>query len=116
MNETDEKILEKPEVDLWDRSSRNQASDLEDDLHRLTASTNKTGARMIEKDVVPTGSNAELLNLALEEVKTKAYEESEARLDYTQALDALVACFRNAERGEREKAEHLAHISRTVTS
>ena len=38
---------------------------------------------------------------ALAEVKTKVYEEPEVRLDDTQALDALVSCFRNAEKGRR---------------
>jgi len=59
---------------------------------------------MIEKRVVLTGSDAELLSRALAEVKTKLYEESEARLDDIQALDALVSCFRNA-----EKEGHLAY-------
>jgi len=45
---------------------------------------------MIEKGVVLTGIDAELLSRALAEVKTRLYEESEARLDDTQALDALV--------------------------
>jgi hypothetical protein len=48
---------------------------------------------MIEKGLIITGSDAELLSRALSEVKTKAYEESEAQLDDTQALDALVSCF-----------------------
>ena len=41
---------------------------------------------MIEKGLIITGSDAELLSNALSEVKTKAYEESEAQLDNTQAL------------------------------
>ena len=64
---------------------------------------------MIEKGVVLTGSDAELLSRALAEVKTRLYEESEARLDDTQALDALVSCFRNAEREGQEKEGHLAY-------
>jgi hypothetical protein len=64
---------------------------------------------MIEKGVVLTGSDAELLSRALAEVKTKLYEESETRLDDTQALDALVSCFRNAEREGQEKEGHLAY-------
>jgi hypothetical protein len=64
---------------------------------------------MIEKGVVLTGSDAELLSRALVEVKTKVYEESEARLDDTQALDALVSCFRNAEKEEQQKEGHLAY-------
>ena len=43
---------------------------------------------MIEKGVIITGSDAELLSNALSEVKTKAYEESEAQLDDIQALRA----------------------------
>jgi len=52
---------------------------------------------MIEKGLIITGSDAELLSHALSEVKTIAYEESEAQLDDTQALDALVSGFMNAE-------------------
>jgi hypothetical protein len=44
---------------------------------------------MIEKGLILIGSDAELLNRALSEVKTKIYEESEAQLDDAQALDAL---------------------------
>ena len=36
---------------------------------------------MIEKGLIITGSDAELLSNALAEVKNKAYEESEAQLD-----------------------------------
>jgi hypothetical protein len=59
---------------------------------------------MIEKGVVLTGSDAKLLCRALAEVKTKVYE---ARLHDTQALDALVSCFRNAEKEGQEKEGHL---------
>jgi hypothetical protein len=45
---------------------------------------------MIEKGLILTGNDADLLDRALSEVKIKVYEESEARLDGTQALDALV--------------------------
>ena len=61
---------------------------------------------MIEKGPILTGSDAELLNHALSEVKTKVYEESEAQLDDTQALNALVSCFRsfgNAANDGKEK-------------
>jgi len=58
---------------------------------------------MIERGLIITGSDAELLRRALSEVKTKAYEESEAQLDDTQALDALVSCFRKAENDGQEK-------------
>ena len=50
---------------------------------------------MIESGLIITGSDAELLSDALAEVKNKAYEESEAQLDDTQALDALVSSFRS---------------------
>ena len=59
-------------------------------------STRRT-KEMIEKGLIITGSDAELLSRALSEVKTKVYEESEAQLDDTQALDALVSGFMNAE-------------------
>ncbi|MGB9371855.1 MAG: hypothetical protein WCB79_08010 [Halobacteriota archaeon] len=43
----------------------------------------------------------------LEEVKTKAYEESETSLDDTQALDALVSYFRTAEmEGQQKEGRH----------
>ena len=50
---------------------------------------------MIERGLIITGSDVELLNRALSEVKTKAYEDSEAQLDDTQALETLVSCFRS---------------------
>ena len=52
---------------------------------------------MLERGLIITGSDAELLSDALLDVKTKAYEESEAQLDDAQALDALVSYFLNAE-------------------
>jgi len=55
---------------------------------------------MIERGLIITGSDAELLDRVLSEVKTKSYEESEAQLDDTQALDALVSCFMSAESDE----------------
>ena len=58
---------------------------------------------MIEKGLIITGSDAELLSCALSEVKTKAYEDSEAQLDDTQALSALVSGFRAAESDGHEK-------------
>jgi hypothetical protein len=59
---------------------------------------------MIEKGPVLTGNDAELLSCALSEVKTKVYEESEASLDDTEALSALVSCFRTAEKEEQENS------------
>ena len=58
---------------------------------------------MIEEGLIITGSDAELLSDALSEVKTKAYEESEAQLDDTQALRALVSGFMSAESDGPEK-------------
>jgi hypothetical protein len=66
---------------------------------------------MIENGLILTGSDAELLSRALTEVKSKAYEESETSLDDTQALDALVSSFRDADKEEQEKEGHLTHRS-----
>ena len=57
---------------------------------------------MIENGLILTGSDAELLSRALLEVKTKVYEKSETSLDDTQALDAIVSCFKTMEREEKE--------------
>ncbi|MGA9079836.1 MAG: hypothetical protein WB581_06365 [Halobacteriota archaeon] len=64
---------------------------------------------MIENGLFLTGSDAELLSRALAEIKTKAYEESEASLDDTQALDALLSSLRTAETGEREREKEKRH-------
>ena len=69
---------------------------------------------MIEKGLIITGSDAELLSCALSEVKTKAYEESEAQLDDAQALDALISCFRsfrNASNDGQEKERSHSYFS-----
>jgi hypothetical protein len=66
---------------------------------------------MIEKGLIIMGSDAEFLSNALSEVKTKAYEESKARLDDTQALDALVSCFMSAESDEPEKGWPHSYFS-----
>ncbi len=66
---------------------------------------------MIESGLTITGSDAELLSRALSEVKTKAYEEFEAQLDSTQALNALVSCFRSAENDGHEKVSHHSYFS-----
>jgi len=60
----------------------------------------------LRKDYI-TGSDADLLSRALSEVKTKAYEESEAQLDDTQALNALVSGFMSAESDGHEKDKLL---------
>jgi polyribonucleotide nucleotidyltransferase len=66
---------------------------------------------MIERGLVITGGDAELLSNALSEVKTKVYEESEAQLDDAQALDALVSGFRSAESDGNEKEGRHTYFS-----
>ena len=66
---------------------------------------------MIEKGLIITGSEAELLGRALSEVKIKAYEESEAQLDDTQALNVLVSGFMSAESGGHEEERHHAYFN-----
>jgi len=41
MNETDQKILERPERDSWDSSGRDHASDLEDDRDAFVDRTDR---------------------------------------------------------------------------
>jgi hypothetical protein len=53
----------------------------------------------------------ELLSRALAEVKTKVYDESEAQLDDTQALGALVLCFRNASNDSQEEERRHSCLS-----
>jgi hypothetical protein len=66
---------------------------------------------MIENGLILTGNDAELLSRALSEVKTKVYEESEASLDDTQALDTLISCFRNAREDEPKNDRLRAYLS-----
>jgi hypothetical protein len=66
---------------------------------------------MIENGLILTGSDAELLSRALAEVKTKVYEESEVSLDDAQALDALVSCFKTAEKEGQEKERGHSYLS-----
>jgi hypothetical protein len=66
---------------------------------------------MIERGLIITGSDAELLSRALTEVKTKAYEESEVQLDDTQALDALVSGFMSPESDGHEKEGRHSYFS-----
>ena len=61
--------------------------------------------------LILTGNDADLLRRALSKVKTKAYEESEASLDHTQTLDALVSCFRTAEMEGQQKEGHREYRS-----
>jgi hypothetical protein len=60
---------------------------------------------MRRENVIQNGliltDGAELLSLATEEVKTRAYEESETSLDDTEALAALVPSYRNAQKVTR---------------
>jgi DNA-binding ferritin-like protein (Dps family) len=60
---------------------------------------------MLSKALVLTDGEADLLSRALEEVKTKAYEQSETSLEDTQALNALLSIFRNAEMEGQEKKD-----------
>jgi hypothetical protein len=70
---------------------------------------------MIEKGLILTGNDAELLTCALSEVKTKVYEESEAQLDDTQALDALVSCFRDASNdGQEERHSYFSPLGKRL--
>ena len=66
---------------------------------------------MIENGLILTGSDAELLSRALSEVKAKVYEESEASLDDTQALDALLLSLRTVETEEPEKEQRHTYFS-----
>jgi polyribonucleotide nucleotidyltransferase len=66
---------------------------------------------MIEKGLFLTGCDAELLDRALTEVKTKAYEESEAQLDDAQALDTLVSHYRNAVNDSQKKEIYNSFFS-----
>jgi hypothetical protein len=66
---------------------------------------------MIQNGLILTGNDAELLSNALEVVKAKFYEKSETNLDDTQALDAIVSCFRTREKEEQKKETHHAYLS-----
>jgi len=66
---------------------------------------------MLTKALVLTGGEADLLSRALEEVKTKFYEQSEKSWDDTQALDALVSYFRTAEMEGQQKEGHRAYLN-----
>jgi hypothetical protein len=58
---------------------------------------------MLTMALVLTDGEAELLSRALEEVKTKTFEESQINLDDLGALRTLVSHFRGVEKGEPEK-------------
>ena len=72
---------------------------------------------MLTKALVLTDDEADLLSRVLEEVKTKTFEESETSLDDTQALDALVSCFRTAgKEGQEDEGRHtyLSSLSKRL--
>jgi len=58
---------------------------------------------MLTKALVLTDDEADLLGRALEEVKTKTFEESQINLDDVEALNALVSQFRDAKKVEQDK-------------
>ena len=58
---------------------------------------------MLTKALVLTDGEADLLSRALEEMKTKTFEESRISLDNVEALNALVSHFRDAENVEPDK-------------
>jgi hypothetical protein len=66
---------------------------------------------MIEKGLILTGDDAELLSRTLIEIKTRAYKESEISLDDTQALDTLISYFKAAERGGERKETFRVDIN-----
>ena len=55
---------------------------------------------MLTKALVLTDGEADVLSRALEEVKTKTFEESQINLDDVGALNALVSHFRDAKKVE----------------
>jgi len=61
---------------------------------------------MLATALVLTNEEADLLSRLLEEVKTKTFEASQISLDDREALSALVAHFRDAEKVERNKEAH----------
>jgi hypothetical protein len=58
---------------------------------------------MLTKALVLTDGEADLLSRALEEGKTKTFEESQITLDDLEALRTLVSHFKNAEKLEPYK-------------
>ena len=64
---------------------------------------------MLTKALVLTDDEADLLNRALEEVKTKTFEESQISLDDLEALNVLASHFRDAEKVEPdERAQQIS--------
>ncbi len=58
---------------------------------------------MFTKALVLTEDEADLLSRALEEVKTKTFEESRVSLDDLEALNTLFSHFRDAEKVKPDK-------------
>jgi hypothetical protein len=58
---------------------------------------------MLTKVLVLTGGEADLLSRALEDVKSKTFEQSQISLDDVGALNALVSHFRDTEKVEPDK-------------
>lgn len=58
---------------------------------------------MIEKGLILTGDDAELLSRTLSDIKTRAYEGSGNILNGAQALDTLISRYKAAEKGGEEK-------------
>ena len=66
---------------------------------------------MLTKGLVLTDGEADLLSRALEEVKTKTFEESQISLDDVEALNALVSLFRDVEKVETDKEARQISVS-----
>ncbi len=66
---------------------------------------------MLTKALVLTDGEAELLGRALEEVKTKTFEDSQITLDDLEALRTLVSHFRGAEKGEPDKEARQVSVN-----
>jgi hypothetical protein len=66
---------------------------------------------MLTKALVLTDGEADLLSRALEEVKTKTFEESQISLDDMEALNALFSHFRDAEKVEPDKEARHTYLS-----
>ncbi|MGZ7124302.1 MAG: hypothetical protein ACXVIT_12415 [Halobacteriota archaeon] len=67
---------------------------------------------MLTKALVLTDGEADLLSRALDEVKTKTFEESKISLDDVGALNALVTHFRDAEKVEPDKEARQILLAR----
>ena len=66
---------------------------------------------MLTKALVLTDGEADLLSRALEEVKTKTYQESQISLDDLEVLNALVSHFTEAEKAKPDKEACQTTIS-----